>query len=893
MVDSSVEEASDVAAPIVPAMKIAVPRFSSSQIARARLTSLLAEAKSEQIIMLSAPAGHGKTLLLAEWADAAPDTTAWLTIDADDNDDRRFWAGLLGAIRACPAVPADSAIIRLSLPAGPSRNTAFAAEFAAALSELPSEICLILDDVHELTAADPLHGLGSLIRYSPPQLRLVLATRSDPPMPLGKLRLAERIFEVRAQTLAFSLAEAEAMLAATGLDLRPDQVQLLLAQTEGWAAGMRLAALSMRESGDPDHFLTDLVGNSHAISDYLVSEVLSRLSEEICDFLDAVCVCDQLSAPLAITLAQRPNAGALLSQLESDTSLIVSHGEGRRWFRLHPLLRSHLLVNLRRRQPDLERLLHQRAAGWFEEQGQPVMALRHAKESGNRELLADLLQRNVMTLIKTGQHSVIRTTVGNCPAERIDGDPLLAVAGSLAWLDIGDVGRAERLLDRALTAWPDDPSTGLVWLRALVDARRRWLVDLPLPRRRPEFESNLLVDDSGVFDSGAKAVTMLAMAAAASERGRQVETKKFALDAVDLALADGNGYLAARGTALLASVAAIAGDITEMETLAHRAETLAPPELWRGTQDEVLIAIFLSYGAFLGGRPEDCAAFIQPATEFKPALGRAPRIYRSAVSTLVNHLAAAAQYDLGQRVAGLEAMRATRLATNATRMAREVVALMALVENDCALEIGRVGQAHEVIEWAEARLSGTAELRYLAARGPAMISRFDAARAQLKPILTQTQPPLHRWVAIDAWLLECGIALRLGERERARTALKEALKLASQVGVIRPLVRASPEVAELLADQLGSFGDSEATARLALAGRGKQGNGPVSPLTSREQEVLNLLPSLRSLEEIAVDLTVSLNTVKTHVRSIYSKLGVASRRRAVEVAISQGLLNPS
>src|SRR5689334_7694133 len=261
-------------APAVPvaAAKLVVPRLAAGYLHRPRLVEQLDRAATGTVLLVCAPAGYGKTLLLAEWVARGPEPAAWVSLDEDDNNDRRFWAAVLTALRAHPATSARAALRDLALPAVPSRDPDFLPDLLDALHELPGPVRLVLDDVHELTAVDPLHGLARLVRDRPPGLQIVLATRSDPPVRLDRLRLTGALREVRAQALAFSPDEAAALVGAIAVGVRADQVRLVLDQTEGWAAGLRLAALSLRESDDRDAFLTDLVGNGRAISDYLVGE---------------------------------------------------------------------------------------------------------------------------------------------------------------------------------------------------------------------------------------------------------------------------------------------------------------------------------------------------------------------------------------------------------------------------------------------------------------------------------------------------------------------------------------------------------------------------------------------------------------------------------------------
>jgi|GEM_PF-3325925 len=259
---------------------------------------------------------------------AGPSHTAWVSLDEDDNDNHRFWASVLTAVASCAVVDERGLFDRIHIPAAASADADFLAAVLDACDRLPESTRLVLDDVHELTAPGPLHGLGFLVRNRSPGVRLVLAGRIDPPLPVARLRLAGELCEVRAHDLVFSPAEAADMFAAAQVSVRPDQVRLLIAQTEGWPAGLRLAALSLRGSSDVEGLLSDLVGNSTAIPDYLVEEILSRMAPEVRLLLRSVSICDQLSVELAAALSDRSDAGELLDALEQETALVLRWGRG-------------------------------------------------------------------------------------------------------------------------------------------------------------------------------------------------------------------------------------------------------------------------------------------------------------------------------------------------------------------------------------------------------------------------------------------------------------------------------------------------------------------------------------------------------------------------------------
>ncbi len=865
-------------------MKTAVPRPPPSFVPRSRLLTALDEPAAGQVILVSAPAGYGKTLLLAEWAAQRPDMTAWVSLDEDDNNDRRFWAAVLAALGTCAAVPADNALHDLALPGLPSRDPEFLALVTDAIGTAPGPLRLVLDDVHELTAPDPLHGLASLVRDRPPGLRLVLSGRTDPPLPLARMRLAGELFEIRADRLRFSVAEAETMLAAADVPARPDQVRLLVEETEGWAAGLRLAALSLREAEDPDIFLAGFVGSGRAVSDYLVGEILSRLTVETRELLGAVSVCDQLSAPLAAALSAREDAGAVLDSLERETSLVLSMGEGRLWYRVHPLLRSHLQADLQRQRPDLVSRLHGRAADWFAAAGQPVPALAHARQGGDAARVAQLLRRQATALIADGRHAVVREALEQLGDVQLGRDPWLALVAALVATEGGAFAAADAHLADAASWWPPEPPPDLLALRGLVRSRRAIVAGDPsTPPRTP--------DDSGsdaTAHLGLGAMAMLHDAIGLLADGRHHEARDVAETALAQARQQHHIYLAALGLVVLGAVAAAEGDYRRMTTLASAADAELADSTWRATIGAAWSSTMRAYGALLRADPAACLALAP--TEIPD--GAAPRLSDQLV-VLRTALRGAALSDMGHSDQGLNELREARAVAAGRPGTAEIPAIVALLEHRAATVQGHGSVAGTVLRWAEDELGPVGEVLLLRARQLTGLGRPGAASDALVQLLDGAAPVVLPWTLVEGRVLGCQLALRGERRPRARRELDHALALSETMDVLRPLATGPPEVINLLTRHLGSFGERESTALRVLAARNALGTDtqPVS-LTERERAVLTMLPTQRSFDEIALDLTVSHSTVKTHVRALYGKLGVNSRRDAVAAARLRGILAP-
>ena len=878
--------ASGSARPAVARIRTAVPQLSAVYLPRRRLNDYLDDTRDGEVVLVAAPAGYGKTLLIADWVTGHTGRVAWLTLDRGDNTDRRFWAGVLAALSTVTAVPPANPLRTMGLPEVPSRSPEFLDAVVDALVAVPGPLVMVFDDLQELTHPDPIAGLATLLDNRPPGLRLVLASRADPPLRLGRLRLAAELRELRAPALAFTSEEAAVVLARAEVRVTAAQHRLLHAQTAGWPAALRLASISLRETADPAAFLSDLTGNGQAISDYLVGEILSSLPDEVVEVLLAVSACDAVTAPLAAALAERDDAADVLADLEHQTSLVVSYGEGRRWFRTHPLLRAQLYADLRRRRPDRVADLHRRALDWFADTRNPAGALRHATLADDRHLVRDALRRHGAVLATTGHHAEVGAALEQLDAAGLLRDDVrLLLIGALAHMERGQVDAADVLLGRADARRPTESDPPLADLRTLVTGRRSWYRPADGGPRPDGGPPNTVETELAV-------VRMLMRANAAMADGRAAEGGEIARAAAEQAAGDDYAYLRARALATRAMAVGLLGEIAHMLELVDAAGRTAPAASWTHTAGAAYCLVMSAYGTLLQSRTRDA---LEHTTALQDASGQTPVQARRAVSPLqpvLDAVRGAARFDLGEHQAGLDEMRAARGSLDeGAALGLPMAAFLAVVEHDAALRLGLDAWARSVHEWVGERIGGPGrgDLIYLRAAAATWHAGADptaaeAARDILTPLLDGTAIPLVRWLTGAGWILECLRTLRIGNRLLARDALRRALADAERSGVVRPLVTAPAEVADLLSREVGSLGVADALAREVLAIRAAlESGGPAAPppLTVREAAVLDLLPSLLSLDEIAVRLDVSTNTVKTHLTAIYAKLGVRTRRDAV------------
>jgi LuxR family maltose regulon positive regulatory protein len=381
--------------PPLLASKLVAPSVPGRVVERPRLFELLDAGVERPVTLVAAPAGSGKTMLLTSWMSAVspPGPVAWLSLDQGDNDPVRFWAYLLAALCRSGALPADSDL-RALVPS-PQGDDTLASMLLHGLEELTSPVVLMLDDVHELTEPRVLDGIELLLRHAPPRLRLVLSSRADPPLPLHRLLVSGRLTQLRGADLAFTVAEVAELLAEYHYRprLSEEDLAVLQARTEGWAAGLRLAAVSMQHQPDPHRYVMELAGDDRSLAGYLVAEVLEQQPAELRGFLLRTCVVDKLTGELADALTGREDGELILARLERANAFVVALGSRREWYRYHPLFAELLRYELRREAPHEVPELRRRAARWYAGHGLLADAIQQAGMVGDWGSAAGYLEQ--------------------------------------------------------------------------------------------------------------------------------------------------------------------------------------------------------------------------------------------------------------------------------------------------------------------------------------------------------------------------------------------------------------------------------------------------------------------------------------------------------------------
>ncbi len=557
---------------VVVAPKLHIPAARPGHVRRQALIDLLEAEDMARLVLVAAPPGSGKTTLMAEWAEASRSQTfAWLSLDAGDDDPVQLWTGVIEALRTVRPGLGAEALAALEAP-GTQLHEAVLPPLIDELAAAPGDpLVLVLDDYH--LADDPqVHAsVVYLLEHLPEGIRLALTTRSDPPFPLGRMRARGHLLEIRAADLRFNDREAAGLLnGALGLTLADEQIARLQLRTEGWAAGLQLAGLSLRGRTVPEAFIEAFAGDDRQLVDYLGAEVLDSQTPERREFLRRTAILERMCAPLCEALTDDPNAGATLAEVERDNLFVVALDSTRRWYRYHHLFGDLLRHDLEAAEPGLVTELHARAAAWFSEQNIAADAIHHAVLAGDTELAAELVATHWSTAFNRGRHITVARWLAQLPPEVVAADSRLWLARVWTSMDRGRVDEVEPLLaDDA--APPDQAGAWLPVLRALhrfktgdvgraLEGAQRALADEP---------------DAPAFR---RTVALLVVGVAAHWHDDLASADAALREACSVAAADHNGLAALYSTGYLALLALDLGDLRTAQAAVDECAALTAAE---------------------------------------------------------------------------------------------------------------------------------------------------------------------------------------------------------------------------------------------------------------------------------------------------------------------------
>jgi LuxR family maltose regulon positive regulatory protein len=904
--------------------KLHLPSPRRRLVQRARITDRLRVDVGDgpRLVLVAAPAGFGKTTLLAQWlaAERVQRRVAWLALDPGDADLRMFLTHVVAAVQTAePEVGVDA--LALLEAGGPTSTDAVLVNLINDLDVLADPTVVALDDYHVIDGAAVHEAVTFLLDNLPPQVTLALATRADPPLPLSRLRARGELVEVRAAELRFTTDEAGMFLnEVMGLQLDPALVAALEARTEGWAAGLQLAALSARTHagaadgpGDVAGFVEAFSGSHRFVLDYLVEEVLAGQPEVVRAFLLDTCVLDQMTGGLCDALTGRSDGQSLLETLERGNLFIVPLDDERRWYRYHHLFADALRARLAGRQADRAGELHAAASRWLAENGLLGDAVRHAIASGDHERAADLVELTVADMRRRRQDRTLRDWLVALPDEVVRRRPLLATFMGWSRLSEGDFDGVEAWLDAAEAALQSTPPSPIPTVGSLAEAA---------------------TDREGELRS-LPAMIAVYRASVAQARGDVDGTVLHARRA--LALAGPEDHFARGAAAGFIGLAAwAAGDlVTAVDTFTGAVASLHAAGM---VADELGTIVVLANMWLARGRPLDARRLCERALAAAgshpgPVLSTTGDLHVGLADVLreqgdldpaAEHLEVAR--ELGDRASLLENRHRWYTATAALRQARGdldgAVAMLDQAEplflpgyfpdvRPIAATRARLrilqGRLDDARAWARQRgIAPTDPQTYLAEYEQLTLARLliaeGGARAALD--LLDRVRDVARAAGRDGTLVEAGLVRALahhadGDAEAATADLAAALTAGVPAGYRRLFLDEGQPMLELLGRVARAAGrDVRTYAERLLAAAQRQAAPTPAPaprasddeFSEREREVLRLLATELSGPEIAGHLFVSVNTLRTHTKHIFSKLDVNTRRAAIRRAAELGLL---
>jgi LuxR family maltose regulon positive regulatory protein len=898
--------------------RIRVPRRRRAHVARARLLRRLASATRSPLTVVSAPAGFGKTTLLTEWlgSDPAAAGAGWLSLDAADNDPVVFWRYVVAALHAVrPQAAARASNLLTEAQAPPD---AVLPVLLNDLSALEDDLVLVLDDFHVVESVEVRDQVTVLLERLPERVHVVIAGRTDPALPLARWRARGDLVEVRVADLRFTTEEAASYLTEVmGLDLDASDLATLEDRTEGWIAALQLAALSMRGRQDLSGFIAGFAGDDRFVVDYLVEEVLARQPQDVRRFLLHTSVLTRLEAPLCDAVVGRDGSQALLARLERDNVFVVPLDDRRRAYRYHHLFGDVLRARLLDEEPDQVAVLHDRASRWYEGHGESEDAFRHALAGGDVERAADLLELAVPALTRSRQEVTLRARLEALPDEVLRVRPVLTIAYVGALMVRGDLDGVDRRLaevERWLTAdaRSADPRAGAPEGPVVEDAAA--FADLPAAVAMYRAGQALLTGDVPATLGHAHRVLQLArpdddvvrgsaaglLGLAHWYRGELDEAHRWYSDSIDHlhragSLPDVLGCSLARADVEVAQ--GRLDDAVATFRAGLRLGTAHDPPL-RGTAD-----MHVGLARLLGERGDlDAArAHLRSAHDLGEHAGLPQNPYRLLLETarlrqadgdlagavqLVDEAEQVVTTDFSPDVRPLAAVRSRLRITQGDLAAAEAWARSARVSADD--DLGYVREFEHLT---------LVRLRLGQARAGHRRQLSDAARLLDRLEVAATDGG-RAGTVVEVLVLRALAQQIAGDDRSAVTTLARAVTLAQDAGYVRLFLdEGAPVVALLRA--LGARADAPAHTRRLLAAAppaaptGAPPQALVDPLSAREIEVVRLLASDLDGPAIARTLVVSVNTVRTHTKSIYTKLGVNSRRAAVRRAHELGLLTPA
>jgi LuxR family maltose regulon positive regulatory protein len=886
--------------------KLHPPIPPSNLVSRPHLTGRLEAGSLRKLTLISAPAGFGKTILVCEWITAYKKPVAWFSLDEEDNDPVRFWAYFITALRTLQPVIGEAALDVL----GDAQPAPIENILTALINEISSythDFFLVLDDYHLIETAEVHAAFEFLLQHQPQNLHLVITTRYDPPWSLHLLRSRQEMSELRQKDLSFSVDETEVLFnRALEFHLPAEDIKALQNRTEGWAVGLQLAAISMGEYRDPSVFFKGLAGNNRFIFEYLIEEVLQKQSPEIQDFLLKTSILEYLTAPLCNALLERENSQEILEYLTHANLFLTASDEEGRWYRYHHLFASLLRVQLERVRLDSSEL-HRRASHWLMDNHLAADALGHALRAKDLDLAIRIIEKNVLNLLETGVLASLSSWLKSIPQQRKFGRPWLCIAEAWIAVNVGQFDRvsfwlahAGDILHRIQTetnapkpeqSYAQAEIAHIKGHMALIDSSQSFFAS---EFTQAALKSRKALEYLPELDWLGRSQAWMNIAVGYQRTGKLEEALESNQKAITILEAAGRTKSVYHSPQIIqAGILFTKGQLRKVEAI--------DKSLIRAAQHGAIRSPIA--GIALSG----LSRIYRERNELDSALKCAEEGLEISRSWGNIDFVVSAYIDKAEI---LLSMGKVRTAFETLETGKRVFEdstwppLLATIEAELHLIGGDIDFASRWLQ--QTRLHPKDEVEYVQMEEYLVLARLLSAQAryaEAQELLARLQEIAERTGAV--YRLIKILALRavsfeaLGQRKDALLALKQAVKLGENEGFVRAIIDAGNPIAgmlgELRADPhcLLSYIDT-LIAGMPVRIQSEKANaelqGLIAPLSNREIEVLQLLDSCKTSNEIAGTLVIAVSTVRSHIKHIYAKLGVSRRFEAVQRARELGLI---
>ena len=917
---------SNKANPLLPT-KLYAPPLRKVFVPRAHLLKQLNRGLERKLTLISAPAGYGKSTLLSEFVRQAGVPVAWLSLDKGDNDPSRFWSYFVAAMQTIPGLDhAWNADIFQNIQQISStyENDILLTALITRIAAMSARVILILDDMQTITEDPVLDGLFYLlenIHPGPLGVHIIIASRSDPPWPLARLRAGDQITEIRSKDLIFTLDETTTFINdVMGLSLSPCEISELDQRTEGWIAGLQMAAISMQDREDISDFLGAFTGSHRFVLDYLVEEVLNKQKPEILDFLLKTSILERMTISLCNAITGNYDAADVLSQLEKANLFLIALDEQRIWYRYHHLFADLLHKQLRLKFPEQIPEIHLLASQWYAQNGFPVEAVEHALQSEDREFFATQVEEFILALIQNGEMRLARQWIGSLPEADIRRSPTLCIAQAWASAQYASVEIAEDLLAQAETALVSassengdlDPKiqeklNGQIAVLQVVIARVRGDSTYRQQALAQEALDHLIPTD----DIASRATLFLRLGFCYLDLGKDDEADRVFSQAFDLGIASENLYATHLANYGRMVIAWRHGQLNRLPAICRQSQDTSTTGDNQG-QSLNGIALIME-GRLLYERNN----LDEAESRLIDGLQLVKRASMTELLVKGNFALACSKIAQGKQALfpGLEKMAVNsdpELVAYAAALDVYLQLLKTITSKDIPFEkdISQWVDNHQ-LQWRN-QSSYDWEIAENLIYARALCWQYKAHpnpknKSRLKQVLAFIREQYPILDALSWWglLLEINIVTSLilytlDRKADALTAVEEALTLAETLGYLRIFLDEGHLMMELLQLALAA-GIREAYTRKLLSGFGDpvaksqvitppQPGLLIDPLSERELQVLRLLNSSLSVPDIAEEIHLAPTTVRTHIQHVYQKLGVHGRIAALQKAEELGIL---